>query len=186
MKRFNLIATSDQINLSRASTELWIQLRAIGDENPKVNRSHVRGIVKAKTNLNPVEAIHKLRSLLRADPSKFKSIYRVIPIEEIVKSDVSDIVDVVERLSTRIRKDESFRVTLEKRKTGLRSLEVIKPVADVIDSPVDLRNPDWVVLIEILGRETGVSVIRPVDILNIQKEKYALSSEGEERALLDN
>jgi tRNA acetyltransferase TAN1 len=185
MKKFNLIATSDQINISRASTELWIQLRAIGDESPRVNRSQVRGVVKGQTNLNPVEAIQKLRSLLRGDPSKFKSIYRVIPIEEIVESDVDEIIDAVKRLSPRIGKNDRFRVTLEKRKTNLRSLDVIKAVAEVIDCPVDLKNPDWVILIEILGKETGVSVIRPVDILNIQKEKYFLSSEREERAPLD-
>jgi tRNA acetyltransferase TAN1 len=186
MTMFNLIATSDQINISRASTELWIHLRAIGDESPRVNRSKVRGVVKGKTNLNPVEAIHKLRSLLRVDPSKFRSIYRVIPIEEVVETDVLDIVDIVKRLSSRIGKGESFRVTLEKRRTDLRSLKVIESVAEIIDRPVNLKEPDWVVLIEILGKETGISVIRPIDILNIQKEKYVLSSEREKSSSFDN
>jgi len=86
----------------------------------------------------------------------------------------------------RMGAEESFRVTLEKRRTRLRSLEVIEPVAEVIDNPVNLRDPDWVVLVEILGNETGVSVIKPVDTLNVQKEKYRLSTEREKGSLLDD
>jgi tRNA acetyltransferase TAN1 len=58
---------------------------------------------------------------------------------------------------------------------GLGSLEIIEPVAEVIERRVDLENPDWVVLIEVVGNETGVSVIRLNDVLNVLKEIYALS-----------
>lgn len=174
------------MNISRASTELWILLKAVGDESPKVNRSRVKGVIIGKTNLGPIEAIHKLRSLLRVNPSKFKSIYRVLPIEEVVETEIHSIVDTLRRLSIRIRESETFRITLEKRRTDLRSQEVIDPVAEIIDRRVELKEPDWVVLIEILGKETGVSVIRPVDILNIQKEKYALSSERKKSPFLDD
>ena len=51
---------------------------------------------------------------------------------------------------------------------------------------MNLRDPDWVVLVEILGNETGVSVIKPVDTLNVQKEKYRLSTEREKGSLLDD
>jgi tRNA(Ser,Leu) C12 N-acetylase TAN1 len=59
-------------------------------------------------------------------------------------------------------------------------------VAEIIDNPVDLENPDWVVLVEILGSETGVSVIKPVDTLNVQKERHRLSTEREKSPLLDD
>jgi tRNA acetyltransferase TAN1 len=66
-------------------------------------------------------------------------------------------------------------VTLEKRKTDIRSLEVIEAVATVIDNVVDLENPDWVVLVEIMGKRTGISIIRNNAFLNIQKERATLS-----------
>jgi len=36
---------------------------------------------------------------------------------------------------------------------------------------VDLEKPDWVVLIEVLGDTVGVSVVKPGDMLNVQKER---------------
>jgi tRNA acetyltransferase TAN1 len=52
---------------------------------------------------------------------------------------------------------------------------VIEPVANIIDREVNLGDPDWIVLIEIMGKKTGVSVVRPEGILNVQKERYRLS-----------
>jgi hypothetical protein len=37
-----------------------------------------------------------------------------------------------------------------------------------------------------LGSETGVSVIKPVDTLNVQKERHRLSTEREKSPLLDD
>jgi len=62
---------------------------------------------------------------------------------------------------------------VEKRWTSLRSREIIEAVAEGIDRRVDLENPDWVVLIEIIGKYAGVSVIRPSDILHALKERRA-------------
>ena len=81
-------------------------------------------------------------------------------------------------LASRIGEEESFRITVEKRRTILRSMEVIDAVADGIDRKVVLEEPDWIVLIEVVGRVTGVSVIRPECLLNVQKEKARLSADG--------
>jgi tRNA acetyltransferase TAN1 len=172
---YNLLATCEPINAGRASRELWMNLRAIGDEAPKVDKSRVKGLIIGYTSLDPVSAIHGLRRLLGAEPQLFKMVYRVMPVMKWVSTDIESIVEAVQELSTRINVDESFRVTLEKRRTGFGSLEIIEPVAEVLDNPVDLESPDWVILLEVVGKDTGVSVIRSDDVLNIQKERYRLS-----------
>ncbi|MBN2336296.1 THUMP domain-containing protein [Candidatus Bathyarchaeota archaeon] len=177
--KYNLLATTDQLNLSQACSELWMNLRAVGDERPKVDRSRVKGLVLAYTNLDPIEAVHLLREHMKAEPSRHKAVYRLMPIHTWVETDVETIVETVRSLIGRIGEEESFRITLEKRRTQLSSLEVIDPVAKAVDRRVDLGNPDWVVLIEILGTEAGVSVIKPSDMLNVQKERYRLSTEGQ-------
>lgn len=184
--KYNLLATTDQLGLSQASSELWMNLRAIGDEKPKVDRSRIKGLILAYTNLDPREAVHLLRRHMEAEPGRYRAVYRVMPILAWVKTEIEEIVEEVREQAARIGAEESFRVTLEKRRTQLRSLEVIEPVAEVIDNPVDLRDPDWVVLVEILGNETGVSVIKPVDTLNVQKEKHRLSTERKKSTLLDD
>lgn len=184
--KYNLLATTDQLGLSQASSELWMNLRAIGDERPKVDRSRIKGLILAYTNIDPREAVHLLRRRMEEEPGRYRAVYRVMPILAWVKTEVEKIVAEVRGQAARMGASESFRVTLEKRRTRLRSLDVIEPVAAAIDNPVDLENPDWVVLVEILGSETGVSVIRPVDTLNVQKERHRLSTEREKGSLLDD
>lgn len=176
--RYNLLATTDLLTLSHASSELWMNLRGAGDENPSVNKARIKGLILAYTNFDPVEAVHLLRARMEEQPDRFNAVFRVLPIQKWVKTDIETIVAEVNEQKTRIQEGETFRITLEKRRTQLRSLEVIEPVAEAVDREVNLEEPDWVILIQILGTETGVSIVKPGDLLNVQKEKYALSVKG--------
>lgn len=175
---FNLIATSERGFESDACSELWMLLRATGDETPVVDRSPVRGLILARTAMSPVDAVRRLRLELRSRPHNFQVLLRVMPIEVVIPTDLKAISGTTNGLASRIGDDESFRITVEKRRTSLRSREVIDAVATGIHRGVDLEHPDWVVLIEIVGRYTGVSVVPPDALLNIQKEKASLPTGG--------
>ncbi len=172
---FNLIATTDQLTISQACSELWMNLREIGDNEPVVDRSRIRGLIRAKTSLKPKYAIKKLRDLLEKQPGKFRTIYRILPIQERVKTTLEEIAEKAQIMASKIPEEDSFRITLEKRRTNLSSKEIIESVASGIHRPVDLENPDWIILLEIIGRTTGISVVKPENVLNIQKTKYRLS-----------
>ena len=169
-----MIATTDKITMSGASSQLWMNLRAVGDPEPKVNKTHVKGIIQGATTLDPVEAIVLMREHMRSEIERYDKLYRVMPILSWVNTNLEDIVAEVQAQKTRIGEDDKFRVTLEKRKTKLRSREIIEAVAEVIDNPVDLENPDWVVLVEIMGEHTGVSIVRDEALFNVQKERAAI------------
>ena len=175
---FNLIATSERGFESDACSELWMLLRAAGDEMPVVDRSPVRGLILARTAIAPADAVRRLRLDLRRRPHDFQVLLRVMPIEVVAPTDLKAIADAANGLASRIGGDESFRITVEKRRTSLRSREVIEAVAAGIHRDVDLEHPDWVVLIEIVGRYTGVSVVPPDALLNVQKEKARLPADG--------
>lgn len=177
--KYNLLATTDQLGLSQASSELWMNLRAIGDEKPKVDRSRIKGLILAYTNLDPKEAVHLLRRHMGEEPGRYRAVYRVMPILAWVKTEIEEIVEEVREQAARIGAKESFRVTLEKRRTKLRSRKVIDAVAEKIDRKVDLGEPDWVVLVEIVGKRTGIAVVPREGILSIQKERAQLASKGE-------
>lgn len=169
-----MLATTDKITMSGASSQLWMNLRAVGDPEPKVNKTHVRGIIQGATTLDPVEAILLMREHMRSEIERYDKLYRVMPILSWVETGIDAIVAEVEAQKTRICDDDKFRVTLEKRRTDLRSREVIEAVAEVIDNPVDLENPDWVVLVEIMGEHTGVSIVQAEALFNVQKERAAI------------
>jgi len=170
---FNLIATTNRREESWGCTELWMLLQDIDDPKPIVDRSGIYGFIAARTNLNPVEAINKLRAELGRRPEAFKHLLRLIPVEIVVPSEIERMKEAVLSLSGRIGEEESFRITVEKRRTPLRSREIIEAVAEGITRKVDLENPAWVILIEVVGKYTGISVLKPSEILNTVKERSA-------------
>jgi len=179
MKGYNLLATAERRRLGRACSQLWLNLREVGDANPSVSRTRYRGLLRAKTSLDPEEAVNLLRSHMASSPSKYDLLFRVLPVLSWVPSDLDLIAEEAEKQSARMSLGETYRVTVEKRGTGLRSRELVEAVAGRIDNPVKLVEPDWVVLVEVVGNWTGVSVVKPLATLNIQKEAYALRLKGE-------
>ena len=176
---YNILATTEKITMSAASSQLWINLRAIGDPKPKVSKSRIKGIVMAETSLDPIEAIIKLREHMESEVDRYDRLFRVFPIVSRVPTELEAIVEEVQKQAGVIEEGQKFRITLEKRETEFRSLEIIDPVAAVVDREVDLKNPDWVILIEVMGKMTGVSVMPPEGMLNVQKERYALSTKAQ-------
>jgi tRNA acetyltransferase TAN1 len=174
----DLLATSDIWSASAACSELWMLLRAVGDETPSVYRTRVKGLIAAETSLEPLEAIRRIRGELMERPESFKNLLRIIPVEATIPTEIDEIVETAQGLAEKIPGDESFRVTLEKRRTKLRSREVIDAVAEKIDRKVNLGDPDWVVLVEIVGKRTGVAVVPRDGILSVQKERAQLASKG--------
>ena len=171
---YNLLATTEKITMGAACSQLWMNLRALGDEEPTVNKTRIRGIIWGQTTLDPVEAIRGLREHMKEEPDRYDKLFRILPVLTWVNTSIEDIVAEVENQKSRVGEGESFRVTLEKRRTELRSLEVIEPVAEVFDNPVDLENPNWVVLVEIMGDKTGVSIVPADAIFQVQIERAKL------------
>ncbi len=74
-----------------------------------------------------------------------------------------------------ISKDDSYRISIEKRNSDISSTELITKVANKIKNKVSLENPDKIVQIEILGAKTGISILKKSDILSVEKTKRSLS-----------
>ena len=185
-RQFNILATTERINEGRAGSELWMLLRAVGDEAPVVERMGIWGIIIAKTPLEPAEAVAKMREEFIKKPDSIQALFRVIPIQRLVPTTLEEIVKNTTELAAAIGPEETYRITVEKRRTRLGSHEIIDAVADKIERKVNLDDPDWVILIETAGKNTGVSVVRPASMLNVQKERVRLATEAKKRAALDN
>jgi len=171
IRDFNLLVSTPRMHENEACSEIWFLLGEIGDCEPVVERSDVVGLIVAKTTLDPFKVIQEFRRLINEKPEEFRYTLRVVPIEVIVATRLEVIRKASLELSKRIREDETFRVTVEKRHTNLSSKKIVEVVAEEINQKVNLNKPDRIVLIEILGGLTGVSIIKPKDILSVTKEK---------------
>ncbi|MEM2561447.1 MAG: THUMP domain-containing protein, partial [Candidatus Bathyarchaeia archaeon] len=82
-----------------------------------------------------------------------------------------EISRVAHEYENRIRENETFRVTVEKRFTETSTRSIIEAIASKINRKVDLEKPDKIVLVEVIGGLTGMSLIKPEDVLSVTKEK---------------
>jgi tRNA acetyltransferase TAN1 len=171
LRDFNLLATTSRGMEQYACSELWYLLEEAGDSAPNVDKTGVSGLVAIKTVLNPFETIEKLRKILHERPYEFRYTLRIIPIEKVVRTDLGEIERVATELSGKIGENETFRVTLEKRFTSMPTRDIIEAAAANIEREVDLNNPSKILLIEVIGGLTGISVIKPDEILAVMKEK---------------
>ncbi|MCS7114002.1 MAG: THUMP domain-containing protein [Nitrososphaerota archaeon] len=172
LRDFNLLATTSRGNEDEACSELWYLLGQVGDVAPVIDKTGVSGLIAAKTALNPFEVIEKFRLILRERPYEFRYMLRVIPIEKVVRTDLGEIQRTAAALGAKIERNEAFRITVEKRYTEISTKDIIEAAASVIDRKVDLNNPDKILLIEVIGGLTGISLVKPCDILSVIKEKF--------------
>ena len=171
LKDFNLLATTSRGNENDACSELSYLLREIGDSAPTVDKAGIAGLIAAKTAFNPFEVIEKFRKILLERPYEFRYALRIIPIEKVARTDLSEIQRAATELCSKIGENETFRVTVEKRFTEMSTRDIIETAAANIEREVDLSKPDKILLIEVVGGLTGLSVIKPDDILAVMKEK---------------
>jgi tRNA acetyltransferase TAN1 len=169
---FNLLATTSRGNERAMCNELYFLLKdQLGDAEAQTSKTKVRGLIVGKTTLDPIVAIEKLRTILIERPYEFRYALRIVPIQRVVPTDLEEIRKVTEEFASNIGENETFRVTVEKRFTPLHSRDIIEAAAGHIERKADMANPDRILQIEVLGNFTGVSLLRPADVLAVIKEK---------------
>ena len=169
---FNLIATTQRGNERAAANELlYILKEQLGDPEAQAAKTKIRGLIVAKTTQNPFTVIEKFREILKERPYEFRYALRILPIEKVVATTLDDIKAAAAELAKKIAPTESFRVTVEKRFTTLHSKDLIEAAAGDLKQKADMENPDKIIQIEVLGALTGISVLKPSDIIGVVKEK---------------
>jgi len=151
--------------------ELAFLLKEAGDPEPKVDKTGIRGLVVAKTSLDPMEAVEKFRVLLQEKPYEFRYSLRIIPIQKVVHTELEEIKNAALELAATMVETETFRVTVEKRFTNIHSHDLIEAIATNVKNKVNLDNPNKVLLIEVIGGYAGVSLLKPSSLVSVLKEK---------------
>lgn len=171
IRDFNLLGTTYRRAEGHARSELRYVLEQIGDAASVVDRTGISGVIVAKTTLDPFESIRKSREILKERPYEFRYLLRLIPVEKVVQTNLEQVQTAIKELSPKIAEEETFRVTVEKRFTTMSSKELIEAAALCVKRKVNLSKPDKIILIEVLGGLTGVSITKPDETLSILKEK---------------
>jgi tRNA acetyltransferase TAN1 len=168
---FNLIASTFKHREEDAQDELLEILGLLGDYESESQATDISGIVLGYTKLDPFKIVKALRELVKNEPWQIRYVLRLLPIEVVVYTESENIKNAAKKLALKIQSGNTFRITVERRHTLINSSDIISTIAKEIDNKVDLENPDWVVLVQVVGRQTGISVIKPNQIFRSVVEK---------------
>ena len=171
----NLIVTCARNLEGEAEEEIIDILDELGDPDIKISVSNMSGIITIQTKLDPIEVVRKMKEILLDEPWSIRYCLRVIPIQKIVETNLEKIQECISSISDKIEDDESYRILIEKRNSDISSKEIITNIANQIKNKVSLDYPDKIILIEILGIVTGISLIKKSDILSLEKTKRSMS-----------
>jgi len=171
----NLIVTCARHFESDAEEEISDILDQFGDSEVKVSISNMSGILTAETKMDPIEIIGKIREMLLDEPWSVRYCLRWIPIQKVVETKIEEIERSVTDLHNQIQDGETYRILIEKRNSDISSKDIITRIANKIKNKVSLDFPDKVLLIEILGSVTGISILKKSDILSTEKTKRSIS-----------
>ena len=171
----NLIVTCARNLEGEAEEEIIDILDELGDPDVKISISNMSGIITVQTKLDPIEVIRKMKEILLDEPWSIRYCLRVIPIQKIVETNLEKIQECISSISDKIEDNESYRILIEKRNSDISSKEIITNIANQIKNKVSLDFPDKIILIEILGIVTGISLIKKSDILSLEKTKRSMS-----------
>ncbi len=171
LTEFNLVISTSRGNERNTCSEMWYLLGEVGDRGSNIETTSVIGLVVAKTKMDPIQTVHGLRQLYKERPWEFKYTLKIVPIQQVVPAQLTEIEDAAVTIAKGIAAKEKFRVTVEKRHTPMSSKSVIDAVAKRIDRPVSLATPEKILMIEIIGELAGLALIQPNEVLSIEKEK---------------
>ncbi len=171
----NLIITCARHLEDEAKEEINSILEKFGDSEPSTTISKMPGILTTSTKLDTIQIIEKIHEMVLDEPWSVRYCLRIIPIQVTVETTLNEIELGVQSLISKINNDETYRISIEKRNSSISSQDIIEKIASKIKNKVSLENPDKIILIEILGGKTGLSVLKNPSILSVEKLKRSIS-----------
>lgn len=171
----NLIVTCARHLEEETKEEIIGLLSQLGDSEPVANISNMPGILTVHTKLEPIQTVQKITELVLDEPWSVRYCLRIIPIQAATETDMDKIEKEVQSLISKLARDETYRISIEKRNSNISSQELISKIASKIKNKVSLEKPDKIILIEIFGNKTGVSILKASDVLSVEKSKRSIS-----------
>lgn len=166
-----LVVTCSRHFEDETKQEIHSILEELGDSEPKIEITKFSGILLVDTSVDPGQLTKAIRHKLEDEPWSIRYTLRVIPLFKTTRSDVADISEAALEQVQKMMPHDTYRITIEKRDSNISTSEIITQIADKIKNKVSLKEYDWIVLVEIFGDMTGVSVLKDSDVLSVEKSR---------------
>ena len=166
----NLLITYDTSHSGKAKEEVKTLLDEV-DEKIDFEESGIEGVFLA-TVRDARTLVRSLVDIFQVSPDRFEYTFNWIPIDKWISSDIKVMEEEMKKLNNEIDPKESWKIDVVKRKYEMRTPDLIMKLTEHIDKPkVDLKNPQKIIRVEIIGERAGISLLDAEEVLNIQKMK---------------
>lgn len=133
------------------------------DIKPYIKESEFDNVVLVEIGDNFIEATKKLNN------TPTKTISRAIPINSVINTDFYDIINKIKELSIeKTRFGDTFRVACDVMSTEnlveSTVIEAVKEELTDLNLVFDENDPKWQIHIEVIGENTGLSLLKSADI----------------------
>ena len=168
MAEANLVVTYDPAHAGKAKEEVDTMLESL-----KAKATFLESDVEGLFLLNaqsPREITKKLNT--KSNASKFNYTFHWVPIDKWCSSKLEDMSKAMKEIDAKIKPEESWKMDLTKRKFEGETPKLIMKLTENINKPkVDLKNPQKIVKVEIIGKKAGISLLDKSELLDVPKLK---------------
>jgi tRNA(Ser,Leu) C12 N-acetylase TAN1 len=174
----DLLVSHDCGRFGRAKHEILTVLRRLGDDRAQVRRSGVDGIALVHTGLDGREVIRRCRELQQKN-FVFEFALKWAPVDYWCDSELGAIRALLEsKVRDQIAAGETWGMQVAKHRwEQYHTQDLIAHLAPAITRKVDLRHPDKLVRIDVVGRQTAISVLQSEDVFSVRQQLANPSSE---------
>ncbi|OPY31997.1 MAG: hypothetical protein A4E32_01605 [Methanomassiliicoccales archaeon PtaU1.Bin124] len=170
MEESNILVTFHPNEKERAKVEIRELLKEVNHPAQSIVPVSVEGVYAVRIFEDGKEAISKLKSLCMSRPSKFRFTFHWVPIDQWVPARLDKMQETARELGKGIGRSERWKMHLHKRHSPEHAEELIIRLTDPIDrGVVDLKHPDKIVVVEIIGEMAGMSLAKVDEILDVHE-----------------
>lgn len=158
----NLLITFDPVHEESAKLEIDAAVKETG------KKAEIVKTEDGLAELNTENARELIKALKTVDKGKFNYTFYWWPVDEWCKSKIEDMQKCIKKIQEGIKADEKWKMDLAKRKEKQEyPKDLIIKLTDAVDKPkVDLKNPDKIIKVEIIGDKAAISLLAPEEIFN--------------------
>ena len=161
----NLLVTHDPSHAGSAKEEVEKALKSIR-QRPKFLSSDMEGVFKLRVG-NSKKVVKSL-SKLKGKKGVFEHTFHWVPIDKWVRTNIKAMQREIKKLQKGIKKTEKWKMELHKRHFEMPSTELITKLTEVVDKlKVDLDKPQKIIEVQIMGKKTGLALLRKDEVLNL-------------------
>lgn len=170
MYSYNLLVSYRFNEFQQAREEVLRLLAEMGDKDPVVQKTDVKGIIGVRTFISSREVISRVREFFHQDTQKVQHAVKWVPVDLWSDSELETMVETVRKVKGQIDENETWAMDLEKRKYPAHHVyQIVTRLAEPFTQKVDLKKPDKYLRVDIIGEQAGISVLKPEEIFSIAR-----------------